>query len=70
MTTIRFCLIGTGRAGLIHARNIARRIPNAQLVSICDANPKTLEEVGRELGVAAQYTDYRQAVADDGSTPW
>jgi predicted dehydrogenase len=49
---------------LIHARNIACRIPNARLVSICDVNPKTLAEVGREFGVTAQYTDYRQAVAD------
>lgn len=61
---MKFCLIGTGRAGLIHARNIACRIPNTQLVSVCDANPKTLEEVGREFGVAAQYADYRHAIAD------
>ena len=36
---IRFCLVGAGRAGLIHARNIARRIPNAELVAVCDGNP-------------------------------
>lgn len=61
---VRFCLIGTGRAGLIHARNIARRIPTTRLVAICDSNPKSLDEVGGELGVAKRYTDYRQAVAD------
>jgi myo-inositol 2-dehydrogenase/D-chiro-inositol 1-dehydrogenase/scyllo-inositol 2-dehydrogenase (NAD+) len=64
LTTTRFCLIGTGRAGLIHARNIACRMPNTRLVSVCDANPKTLAEVGREFGVSKQYADYRQAVAD------
>ena len=63
---VKFCLIGTGRAGLIHACNIAHRIPNTQLVSVCDVDPKTLEEVGREFGISAQYTDYRQAVSDDG----
>jgi predicted dehydrogenase len=63
---MKFSLIGTGRAGLIHARNIASRIPNTELVSICDANSKTLEEVGQEFGVFARYTDFRQAVADKG----
>jgi myo-inositol 2-dehydrogenase/D-chiro-inositol 1-dehydrogenase/scyllo-inositol 2-dehydrogenase (NAD+) len=60
--TLRFAVIGTGRAGLIHARNIARRIPNATLAAICDASPQTLATVGDELGVPGRYADYRQAL--------
>ncbi len=63
MSTIRFCLIGAGRAGLVHAHNVAGRIPNA-LAALCDADVDTLQQVGRELGVTALYQDYREAVAD------
>ena len=63
MSTTRFCLIGAGRAGLIHARNIAQRIRNAQLAAVCDANPKALQEAAAEFQVSAQYTDYRRAVS-------
>ena len=59
---IRFCLVGAGRAGLIHARNIARRIPNAELVAVCDSNPDSVAEVGDELAVSVRLTDYREAV--------
>jgi myo-inositol 2-dehydrogenase/D-chiro-inositol 1-dehydrogenase/scyllo-inositol 2-dehydrogenase (NAD+) len=61
---MRFCLIGTGRAGLIHARNLAHRIPTARLAAICDANPDTLRKIGEDFPDAAQYTDYQHAVAD------
>ena len=31
---VNLCVVGTGRAGLIHARNIALRIDAAQLVAL------------------------------------
>ncbi len=64
MSPLKFCLIGTGRAGLIHARNIHSRIPQACLAGICDANPDTLHTIGAEFPDAMQYTDYRQAIAN------
>jgi len=64
VTPLRFCLIGTGRAGLIHARNIHNRIPEARLVAICDANPDTLHTTGAEFPDAVQYTDYRLAIGN------
>ena len=64
MSIIRFALIGAGRAGLIHARNVAARIPNATLTALCDANADALQQVGDELGVTALYEDYKRAVAD------
>jgi len=60
---LRFCLIGTGRAGLIHARNLARRIPEARLEALCDVNETSLRQAAEEFGVATRFTDYRQAVA-------
>ncbi|HOE67053.1 MAG TPA: Gfo/Idh/MocA family oxidoreductase [Candidatus Hydrogenedentes bacterium] len=60
----RFCLVGVGRAGMVHARNVTRRIMNAEMTALCDANPDALKQAGDELGVTALYTDYREAVAD------
>ncbi len=64
VNTVRFCLIGTGRAGLVHANNVAKRIPNASLVALCDASRETVDGVGDQFAIATRYTDYREAVAD------
>ncbi len=63
MDGIRFCLIGTGRAGLLHARNLRHRLKRAELVAVCDANITTLNKCGDELGVDLRFTDYREAVS-------
>ena len=34
---VRICVVGAGRAGLIHARNIAKYVRRAELVALCDA---------------------------------
>lgn len=60
---MNFCVIGAGRAGLIHARNLAQRIPIAALVALCDPNPESLREAGSELGVSRLLADYAEAVA-------
>ena len=43
--TVRFCLIGTGRAGLVHARNLKSRAMGARLTALCDSDPETLRKV-------------------------
>jgi myo-inositol 2-dehydrogenase/D-chiro-inositol 1-dehydrogenase/scyllo-inositol 2-dehydrogenase (NAD+) len=63
MQKIRFCLIGTGRAGRVHLQNLARRIPTAELVALCDANAETLATAGREYPGTKLFADYREAVA-------
>lgn len=37
---VNICLIGTGRAGMIHGKNFARRIENAKLIALCDPSKK------------------------------
>ena len=49
---IRFALFGAGRAGRIHARNIARH-PGAELVSICDVDRPAAERLAGEHGARA-----------------
>ena len=60
---MNFCLVGAGRAGLIHARNIQLRIKNAQMIAVCDVNQETVDQVAAELDIPHKYTDYREAVA-------
>jgi len=35
---LRFCVIGAGRIGKIHAENLATRIPGVQVAAIADVN--------------------------------
>lgn len=58
------CVIGSGRAGMIHARNFARRVTRARLVALTDPHAPTLAEAQAELEVETGYADYRQALAD------
>jgi len=59
------CVIGAGRAGLIHAVNFAKGIKNARLTAIVDPNRETAEQACRELELDLYYQDYRQALEDD-----
>jgi myo-inositol 2-dehydrogenase/D-chiro-inositol 1-dehydrogenase/scyllo-inositol 2-dehydrogenase (NAD+) len=61
---IGVCVIGSGRAGLIHARNFARVVPGARLAALVDPQPEALASAGREMGVERLYADYRRALED------
>ena len=62
---IGICVIGAGRAGLIHARSIARHVSQARLVALVDTQRETVETSCRELEVTRYYLDYRQALEDE-----
>jgi len=36
MRTLGLCLIGCGRAGMIHARNYKNKVPGAKMVAVAD----------------------------------
>jgi len=57
-------VIGVGRAGMIHARNIVNHVPDARLVALTDAYGDALQKAGTELGIKRKYTDYRKALDD------
>jgi myo-inositol 2-dehydrogenase / D-chiro-inositol 1-dehydrogenase len=64
MTRLRLALIGTGRAGLIHGANIARRIDRAELAALCDTSPENLHAAMADLGCQRTTMDYRDVCAD------
>jgi myo-inositol 2-dehydrogenase/D-chiro-inositol 1-dehydrogenase/scyllo-inositol 2-dehydrogenase (NAD+) len=66
LNLVRFCLIGAGRAGLVHGANLRSRIRGAELVALCDSDDATLHRVGRDLEIDTLVTDYRDAVGREG----
>ncbi|MFV2066938.1 MAG: Gfo/Idh/MocA family oxidoreductase [Pirellulales bacterium] len=65
MKQLQFALIGAGRAGLVHARNLKTRALRAELAILCDANRDGLEAESRSLGIETVTSDYRDSIQRD-----
>jgi len=64
MRKVKIAVIGTGRMGSVHTRNIARQIPEADLVAICDIRMEVAQAVADELGIQRVVRDYHELLAD------
>ncbi|WP_273150641.1 Gfo/Idh/MocA family oxidoreductase [Enterocloster asparagiformis] len=62
---VNICLIGAGRAGMIHGRNFASRVPGACIISVCDPSEEACAAAAGELGITDTFTDYREALRDE-----
>jgi len=65
MENIRLCLVGAGRAGMVHANNIVSNIKNAQLTAVVDEDEEVAQQRAQELGVKQVFTDIHDALAHD-----
>ena len=54
------CLIGAGRAGMIHANNFMKRVPNASMECVVDVVPETARGAAESLGISRYCVDYRE----------
>jgi myo-inositol 2-dehydrogenase/D-chiro-inositol 1-dehydrogenase/scyllo-inositol 2-dehydrogenase (NAD+) len=63
---IGICVIGAGRAGLIHARNFRNSVPGARLAAIVDPVESACKSAREALGIDAYYLDYREALENGG----
>lgn len=61
---IKIAVIGTGRMGSIHARNISKLIPEADLVAVCDIRLEVAQAVADELGIQRVVKDYHELLND------
>ena len=48
--------VGLGRLGYVHAQNIARSVPRAKLIAVCDMQEELAKAAAEELG-CTYYTD-------------
>ncbi|MEG1859613.1 MAG: Gfo/Idh/MocA family oxidoreductase, partial [Christensenellaceae bacterium] len=62
---IGVCLIGAGRAGMIHANNYKNKVNGAYMAAVVDAVEDVAKASANELGVAKYYTDYKKILTDD-----
>ena len=56
------CLIGCGRAGMIHARNFCNKVTGARMVACADAVKEAARAAAEELNVKVYYSDYKSAL--------
>src|SRR5512143_677016 len=61
---VKIAVIGTGRMGSVHARNIVRQIPEAELVAVCDIRLEVAQAVADELGIPRVVYDYHDLLQD------
>lgn len=62
LDNIRLCLVGAGRAGMIHARNFSKNVHGASIVAIVDPDRSLLDSAGVELGVDNRFLGYEDAL--------
>lgn len=60
--TVRFGVLGVGRIGRIHARNLATQIEDAELVALADPRVDVAREVAARWHVPHVYADYHEVL--------
>ncbi|MEW5871536.1 MAG: inositol 2-dehydrogenase [Chloroflexota bacterium] len=62
---VNIAVIGTGRMGSVHTRNLARLISEANLVAVCDIRLEVAQAVADEQGIQRVVKDYHELLADE-----
>lgn len=62
MKKIKVGIVGLGRLGMEHARNIAFNIPNAQLIAVCSAVKEEYEKVQEDWDIPYGYIDFDEMI--------
>jgi predicted dehydrogenase len=58
-------VVGTGRAGMVHARNFAAGVAGGRLVALADPIEEAVATAARETGCKRTYADPSEAIAAD-----
>jgi myo-inositol 2-dehydrogenase/D-chiro-inositol 1-dehydrogenase/scyllo-inositol 2-dehydrogenase (NAD+) len=61
---IGVCIIGAGRAGMIHAQNYDNRVPHAYLSSIVEPNQEIAAKARLQLDPLRSFDNYDEALKD------
>ena len=63
--SIGICLIGAGRAGMIHAMNYKNRVDGARIAAVADPFEEACKKACETLDIERYYTDYTEALKQD-----
>ena len=55
-------VLGLGRIGKIHIENLAKRIPGAEVVAVCDVSAHELDAVKARYKIGKTSSDYREVL--------
>ncbi len=61
-SAVNVCVVGLGRAGMVHAVNFQRNVPGAALAAVVEADREVLEARAEDLEVSARFTGIREAL--------
>jgi len=59
---LRVGLLGVGRIGKVHTESLVNRIPEAELIALCDILPEELAKVAGKYNISRTYSDYQQVL--------
>jgi predicted dehydrogenase len=62
---INVCLIGAGRAGMIHALNFKNRVNGGRIAAVADPVESACQRAHEALEIDKHYTDYRKALEQE-----
>lgn len=65
MKKVKIGIVGLGRLGIEHAKNIAFKIPNAELLAVCSIVEEEIDRVQDKWGVKYGYTDYYEMINNE-----
>jgi len=65
MEKIKIGIVGLGRLGIEHAKNIAFKISNAELIAVCSVVAEEVDNVVNDWGIPYGYTDYYEMIKND-----
>ena len=64
MSKVKIALIGAGNIANAHLESYCK-VPDAEIVAICDINPDRLAKTADRFGIERRYTDVESMLADN-----
>ena len=55
MSRLRVAMVGAGRAGFVHARNLTEHTPDAVVVAVVDGEPDRAKRLGGIVGATSYH---------------
>ena len=64
--TVRFAILGAGRIGQVHAENLTRYIPEAEVAVVADVVQSAARAAAQRFGIPRASSEPAEVFADDG----